>query len=292
MKKTNYQKLSLIVVSFVFIALLFGLAMANDGFVGKATLAIQGYSVVNVADEDLDEFEACLENAGFVYPLSKYQNQDKYCACKIKGYEGCDIYIGNFGKYKAGYLPDTQQCGDPDLDSRRDNVYRKYQYPDGSTSRLFVFHQCDTRCLQEENNCQENLCKESDDGYNVYEFGEVSGQNADFLAFKSEDTCIGNNQLKEYFCDKKGILKSRVEMCENGCVLGACRQEPCVDTDNGKKPFKLGTVTGSTTGEYNVKTVNTDTCEDSNTLREYFCGPGVGYTKIECESGCLGGRCT
>jgi hypothetical protein len=300
MKKINYQKLSLYTISALFVFLFLTLVMGNEVFIGKAALAIQGYNVLNVADEDLREFEACLESTYLGYPVPTYQNQDKYCACKIEmlnemdvdeAKKACNVYISRRGKYVSDYLPDTKKCGDQNNVNRKNKVMIDYQFSNGNV-KTYVLHKCDVACVEEENDCRENICRETDKGYNVFKFGKIQGMNFNLKSFDAEDECISSSKVKEYYCED-GFLQSNVERCDFGCVEGECRQEVCRDTDNGRNIYIRGTASSGTSGEYNVKTIRTDTCDDSRTLKEYYCGQSglVGYTTMECQSGCEEGRC-
>ena len=203
----------------------------------------------------------------------------------------CDVYLSRRGKFVSDYLPDTKICGDITNVNRKNKVMIDYQFNDGQV-KTYVLHVCDVKCDEETNDCVENECLENDGGYNVHKFSKVSGMDMNLRSFEAKDECISSDKVKEYYCED-GFLQSKVESCDFGCLSGECRQEICRDTDDGRNINRRGTASGGTPGEYNVKTIRTDTCADSTTLQEFYCGEGglVGYTLVECPSGCEEGRC-
>ncbi|MFH1065991.1 MAG: hypothetical protein V1734_05795 [Nanoarchaeota archaeon] len=111
------------------------------------------------------------------------------------------------------------------------------------------------------------------------------------------DYCRDDKTLIEYYCSDETMQGMfREIICLNGCDGGRCEEEPpyCYDSDGGAYASVQGTIRGvNATGEYFAKT---DSCKDSNTVKEYACmarsisGSAAGQ---ECQIGttCASGYC-
>ncbi|MFH1439333.1 MAG: hypothetical protein ABIG89_02125 [Candidatus Woesearchaeota archaeon] len=290
MKKTiNYENIFMIVLSVIVVVLVTALLATDDAFAGKASLAIQGYSVADLSNDDIDDYKACIASAEFEYPAHIYGHQDRYCDCIIGGFEGCEIYISDKGNCNSGYLPDSITCGDKNNINTKDFQYHRYQFSDCS-SKAYKLQRCHKGCDDNLNVCKEDICVENDRGYNIFEMSTIKGQDFKGVRIDKKDECASPNKINEYYCDK-GFIKSRIEQCEYGCIEGACQKIKCTDSDGGKNMiFIKGIVDG---GQGGSAIRQSDRCEDSTTLQEYFCGESgtIGYTKVQCENGCLGGIC-
>lgn len=289
----NYQKIFLILFSVVAFILIISSLATDDSFVGKAVLAIQGYAVVNIADEELGAYTECLSWATPKYPTPIYDHADRYCSCYVKGYDNCEVYISERKVCNSGFLPDKKKCGDATNVNKYKYLYQDYQFAD-CTTKAYKIQDCYNKgCDVESNQCNIDICKETDKGYNIYEQSTAIGEDSSGSRIDDEDTCINPNTLKEYYC-VNGIVNSKLEPCEYECIEGKCVTVSCTDSDGGKdKIYLKGTVNGgmpSKTGKVNIIS---DSCEDKKTLKEYFCGEGgsIGYTKVECENGCSDGIC-
>ena len=265
-----------------------GLA-TDDEFVGKASLAIQGYAVADVSEDNLDEFGACLTAANNEYPAPIYGNQDKYCTCYVEGFEGCEMYISKRGVCGNGFLPDTKYCGSEESTNDKDRILQHWQFSN-CKYHPYRIQYCDDGCDFEKIQCNEDVCTETDRGYDIFTYSEITGENSFGTTLKEKDNCVAANKVKEFYC-KDHVVESKIEECEYGCTSGKCNKISCTDSDGGKdKIYIKGTIRGGMGGAVSL---TGDWCEDSNTLREHFCGESgtIGYTKVQCEAGCLNGKC-
>ncbi len=85
------------------------------------------------------------------------------------------------------------------------------------------------------------------------------------------------------------LLLLLILMYIGASIKGQFIMSQCVDTDYGKNAFMLGTLRYVENGE--ISTLK-DNCIDQTHLKEFYCEDGkpVGEV-IECENGCLNGRC-
>ncbi|NUN11485.1 hypothetical protein HUU53_02470 [Candidatus Micrarchaeota archaeon] len=86
------------------------------------------------------------------------------------------------------------------------------------------------------------------------------------------DACDGDYVVEQSCSISNACIGERV-LCQYGCVNGACKKplaETCVDSDDGANEFVFGKTTGvNARGEaFSVS----DSCVNSNQLKEYFCG--------------------
>jgi hypothetical protein len=148
----------------------------------------------------------------------------------------------------------------------------KYTCPDGCLNGA---------CLKP----SEIPCTDSDNGKNYLQKGTTANSSV-----SSEDSC-NNGVLKEYSCSGTRVNFEYYDCKQNGytnCLDGACVNDICVDSDNGKNYLIDGTVTTSTTSYK-------DRC-DAGLLKEYFCSNGlIDFEYYNCEQnnylGCFNGFC-
>jgi len=106
------------------------------------------------------------------------------------------------------------------------------------THKECVDGQCITVDGEGENTCNEDddcavqppeeeqkICTDSDGGKNYYLKGEITGELVSNPGSPSADMCIGNNQLRELFCNDEGKGEPTIYECPNGCQDGACLEE-------------------------------------------------------------------
>jgi len=127
-------------------------------------------------------------------------------------------------------------------------------------------------------------CSDGDGGKDLFVAGSVLGPDGGY----KDDYCKDKNTVVEYYCD--GNTVSSMELpCPVGymCTNGLCDIAPCDDSDDGIKPGEKGTTSSGTEEE-------TDTCEDENTLIEYYCKNGaITSETVDCPSNqhCIDGAC-
>lgn len=288
-KNLNFRKFAIALISILVLAFAGFHLATNEDFMGKAILAVQGYSVINLDSEHIDEFKLCTEQAKIEYPSPRYAHQDEYCTCKVNGFSGCEAYISNRGFCDSGYLPDGIYCSKDSNLNKQSYVWHYYQFSDCS-KKPFKMSKCQNGC--EEGTCIQDICTETDKGYDVFTKGKTIGHNALKVSASGDDSCTSPDYLKEYFCDGK-ILSFKIDKCEYGCTLGKCQTISCADTDKGKDEFTKGVVKGGVlVGTYSIGQ-RYDACKDVNTVTEYFCTQSgtIGLTDIRCENGCRSGAC-
>ncbi|MFH1785498.1 MAG: hypothetical protein ABH842_03635 [Candidatus Micrarchaeota archaeon] len=128
-------------------------------------------------------------------------------------------------------------------------------------------------------------CSDDDGGSNKYSKGTTTKGDTTYT-----DYCTSSSEVKEYYCSWGDIYSSTLS-CSSGysCSDGACISgDSCDDSDGGKDRYEEGTTTKGE-DEY------TDTCKDSDTVKEYFCDNDdlIDYTNLDCPSGyeCDDGEC-
>ncbi|MFA5266485.1 MAG: hypothetical protein WC379_00820 [Methanoregula sp.] len=97
------------------------------------------------------------------------------------------------------------------------------------------------------------------------------------------DVCINLSYVREYSCGTTGWFSTDVRCGDNtACSYGKCQ---CQDSDGGWNYYDGGSARGYT-----------DTCLDSDTLREYGCGSAAGgntfepdHMDVTCDRGCRNG---
>ncbi|MBT3292648.1 S-layer homology domain-containing protein [Candidatus Peregrinibacteria bacterium] len=140
-----------------------------------------------------------------------------------------------------------------------------------------------------------------------------------------EDSCVeGTNTLYEYYCNNNGFVERKRINCQVTCRDGVCSTEEesssssissssrksfssisssepisttCTTTDstfrfiNGRNAFAKGTANGPT--REGIRVSYTDSCKDSNTVKEYFCDNEdfVVSDEISCTFGCEDNAC-
>jgi hypothetical protein len=131
--------------------------------------------------------------------------------------------------------------------------------------------------------CVELSCSDTDGGIEEDEKGTVTAGGRSL-----SDECAGPDSVKENYCED-GRPESKTVECGAGeqCAGGECVQRPCSDSDGGKDASVKGTVSKGSQS-------STDSCADSDSVKEYFCAAGDVQTEnVDCPSGfgCDEGRC-
>ena len=149
----------------------------------------------------------------------------------------------------------------------------------------YTNHICDYWC--EDGHCVTPTCEETDDGKDYETKGSVSGyMYGDYGTWTDE--CTSTDELREYYCDGYNVRETLV-VCPNGCRDGACQEQTCSETDDGKDYYTKGTTTGSLNGDYGDYT---DECYNNREVEEYYCdGNEVKSTIHICDYGCEDGAC-
>jgi hypothetical protein len=132
-------------------------------------------------------------------------------------------------------------------------------------------------------------CEDSDFGQEYYVPGSVKSGGLQY-----NDVCTGLTTLKEYYCEG-GAIRDAIHPCQSGerCENGRCAvpDRVCTETDGGNDIYNKGTLTS---GSVLSETTRTDSCSDSNTVREYYCtGSDFASELRDCPSGyeCQNGEC-
>lgn len=89
------------------------------------------------------------------------------------------------------------------------------------------------------NYTQPNSCFDSDNGYNYYIAGYVTGIN-NSVNYMINDSCVGN-YVNEYYCSGNTPNLAFHYYCSSGCSNGKCN-DYCSDSDGGNNPGINGTV--------------------------------------------------
>jgi len=134
-------------------------------------------------------------------------------------------------------------------------------------------------------------CIDSDNGTDYKSAGVVQ-----YLGKNYTDTCVLISQVKEYYC-LNDTMKSTNFVCDPWaqCTAGACVDQPanCTETDEGKDEFKKGTL--SIYRGYSLVSMETDSCVDEASVREYFCSDDdfLNSEIIDCgeDHECSNGAC-
>ncbi|HSB46427.1 MAG TPA: Kazal-type serine protease inhibitor family protein [Candidatus Bilamarchaeum sp.] len=150
-------------------------------------------------------------------------------------------------------------------------------------------HQCDAgeRCDTGRCMIAEKSCSETDGGDDIYNKGSLTAGSI-VSEINRMDSCVDDDTVTEYFCSGNDY-ESEARDCPDGymCANGECREADCDDSDGGKDTLVRGTVTKGTEDK-------TDSCVDSDTVREYSCsGKSIESDSINCPSGysCDNGKC-
>ena len=114
-------------------------------------------------------------------------------------------------------------------------------------------------------------CSDSDGGYNVEVFGEVSGY-INGQAYSYTDICLDNDLVLEYYCSGTTPMGSNHSCALNGsvCSGGECVSGPsCTDSDGGINYYEQGTV--FEVYQNGTNKTFTDFCSVNNRVIEYYC---------------------
>jgi hypothetical protein len=135
----------------------------------------------------------------------------------------------------------------------------------------------------------QSACTDSDGGEAYDTSGVVKKNGISYI-----DVCTDLQLVKEYFC-QDGDVSNAIHMCDSGerCMDGRCiiADRFCTETDSGDDIYHKGSVTW---GTILASSAQTDACEDSSTLREYYCvGNEESSRTVACQSGyeCRTGAC-
>ena len=106
-------------------------------------------------------------------------------------------------------------------------------------------------------------CNDTDGGQDIYVRAALIEDGTTYT-----DYCYDSDTVWEYYCSAGSMQVIRRD-CPTDyiCTAGECVYSPtetCSDTDGGDEIYAKGTVTKGTTS-------NTDSCYDSNTVREHYC---------------------
>lgn len=279
----------------VVVGVLFYVSSTNTSLYLAKLFAIQGYAVSDLTAAQTDYYDSCVDYyAGSVF-YNRYTGFDKFCECAAKGYseDGCRLYIKEVAKTcVSGYLPE-KTCK-YDSNKQKHYVYQSYQFPSCKASE-YKIKVCSDGCNENKTECLSAVCTDTDNGYELYTYGEITGRDPKTTnVVIGKDSCFGGDQLLEYYCDASSHVASRVYDCPFGCGKNKCITMQCTDSDNGKSPFRKGTVEGAIPGQAGGGSyVIGDRCIDSQILREYYCdvGGAIGSFDRECSAGCVNGAC-
>lgn len=190
--------------------------------------------------------------------------------------DGMDQYVkGNASDGAAAYV---DECSD--------NTHVKEYYCDGSAvayGPVECRYGCrDGRCLK-----SASTCSDTDGGNDIYNGGILLIKTG-LVEGEYLDKCVDGDTVKEYYCTDDWYAEA-VTDCPKGlrCVQASCREDLCVDSDDGFSLYRKGTVTKG--GES-----RTDTCRDARGGTEYVCsGNNITAMDFTCPMGysCNNGVC-
>jgi len=140
-------------------------------------------------------------------------------------------------------------------------------------------------------------CTETDNGKDYYTAGQTTGYNIDFTHQSTiPDVCSDSYTVRERFCGADGKVLTTHFTCPDGCFNGAC-VVGCIDRDGGQNYYIKGSITGFNS-DYPESLKAVDTCYNSNTLKEHFCGKlngiidgSIETINVNCANGCSDGAC-
>jgi hypothetical protein len=109
------------------------------------------------------------------------------------------------------------------------------------------------------------------------------------------DNLLLSKYISKNACNPNNYIVSKLTPCDNICFDGACQKENfrhCDDSDQEDKGKILGTVSYYDPASKEAKSL-TDSCTDSKTVTEYFCGADKMPHKLflTCRDQCSSGQC-
>jgi hypothetical protein len=130
-------------------------------------------------------------------------------------------------------------------------------------------------------------CTDTDSGDDIYSEGKVRVEGA-LTTAEYLDKCLDDDTVREYHCDAGGYVAETVN-CPAGyvCAQAACKQESCLDSDEGYSVFREGAVSKGSD-------LYRDSCTDNYGGVEYYCeGNMIVNATFTCPAGyvCSDGRC-
>jgi hypothetical protein len=130
-------------------------------------------------------------------------------------------------------------------------------------------------------------CLDSDGGRNTDAGGKTTAK-TNLVIQEYLDKCLSDGRLREYYCVAGEIVTEDVE-CPQGwrCVEAACKEDACLDTDNGYDIFVEGVVNKGSA-------LKRDECMDSGSGVEFYCDDNsIKNASFTCPEGygCVEGRC-
>ncbi|MFQ5531812.1 MAG: hypothetical protein ACE5ES_04315 [Candidatus Nanoarchaeia archaeon] len=142
-----------------------------------------------------------------------------------------------------------------------------------------------------------DTCIDTDNGQDFNLTGIVSYTNITTgITTNFTDFCINSTTLTEYYCNPTNDTISIENFCNLGCLNGACNTNNiCLDSDSGQNSTIQGTTIGRNASNPNQNITGIDTCINSTSLTEYYCGSlGNDYlisNTITCTNNCATGAC-
>ena len=158
---------------------------------------------------------------------------------------------------------------------------KEYYCSDSQILSMLISCASDEGC--EDGVCIPVVCSDTDGGLVSTVKGTVRADGTVYI-----DYCTGGSTLREYYCLGGEVKYGSVD-CGSGyyCSNGACKEEECIETDDGIDGDEYGTVRKGS-DEYE------DYCYDSDTVMEYYCDDGdVESIRVDCDEDevCDDGEC-
>jgi len=168
------------------------------------------------------------------------------------------------------------------------NQVKEYFCQNNSVSSKNIDCQANAQCTGGRCATTQQVCSDTDSGRDGSTKGTVRVEKGGSLIGEYNDTCVNSASVTEYSCSGANMT-SEVINCvgDSQCTNGACTSRECSDSDGGKMPSVFGTTTKAPESK-------SDTCEDFDTVREYYClNNSIAYSLEPCPSGysCSAGNC-
>ena len=237
---------------------------------------------------------------GFDKGFDKFYNAQNVMSFVEEVYDGALVHIDLFNLGDTQLIDMSPHHGTDLFDMRLDNqvaVLRPGQIFSDSSRGLSI-----TTLEAADNYLKVHIkyelpCIDSDNGINYTIKGNLTYNPLPNGSYQYTvwDSCSGNKNVFERYCDANGAPKDTTYTCPINCLNGACTNQPkCIDSDNGINYNVKGILQYNllSNGAYQYSV--TDSCSGNKNVFERYCDANgapkdITYT---CPINCLNGACT